>query len=83
MRRGMKRGAKLRILRSGVGELDLLFAVVRQAQLDIHFERMIAAEDVPPAEFLSEFLADAIDTEIVIVPQRRAPARHRCRWHVN
>jgi len=66
---------------TGVGELDLLYAVVRQARLDIHFNAKMKAQDVPQAEFLSEFLDGARDNQSVIVPQRKAPARHRGRWH--
>lgn len=82
MKSGMKKGAQLRVLRTGVSELDLLFAVVRQARLDIHFNAKMKAQDVPPTEFLSEFLDGALDSQsAVIVPQRKAPARHRGRWH--
>ena len=66
---------------TGVGELDLLYAVVRQARLDIHFNAVMTEKDVPPTEFLSEFLDGALDNQLVIVPQRKAPARHRGRWH--
>jgi len=67
---------------TGVGEPDLLYAVVRQARLDIHYNAKMKAQDVPPTEFLSEFLDGALDNQsAVIVPQRKAPARHRGRWH--
>ena len=67
---------------TGVAELDLLYAVVRQARLDIHFNAKMKAQDVPPTEFLDEFLDGALDSQsVVIVPQRKAPARHRGRWH--
>lgn len=67
---------------TGDAALDLLYAVVRQARLDIHFNAVMTEKDVPPTEFLSEFLDGALnDQSVVIVPQRKAPARHRGRWH--
>lgn len=66
---------------TGDAALDLLYAVVRQARLDIHFNAKMKAQDVPPTEFLDEFLDGALDNQLVIVPQRKAPARHRGRWH--
>ncbi len=66
---------------TGVAELDLLYAVVRQARLDIHFNAKMKAQDVPPAEFLDEFLDGALDNQSVVVPRRKAPAKHRGRWH--
>lgn len=67
---------------AGDATLDLLYAVVRQARLDIHFNAKMKAQDVPPTEFLDEFLDGALDNQsVVIVPQRKSPAKHRgMRW---
>ncbi|MBK8468015.1 MAG: hypothetical protein IPL32_19550 [Chloracidobacterium sp.] len=66
---------------TGDAALDLIYAVVRQVRLDIHYNAEMTEKDVPPAEFLDEFLDGARDNQSVIVPQRKAPAKHRGRWH--